>query len=301
MRGQTRQQQGHCVISIFRFLSRLPLAWLHALGAALGWLAWLLSPTYRRHLNENMTLALGAEGARRHRSAAIAGAGRMMLELPKIWLNPLADAVARVARVSGWELVEAARREGRGIVFLTPHLGCFEITAQYLSTHFPISVLYRAPRQDWLQQMILAGRAREQLHLAAADLAGVRTLLKALKRGEAVGMLPDQAPKVGEGRWLDFFGKPAYTMTLAARLTESGAAVLLCWGERLPGGAGYHFRLQAPTRTLVGNTEERAQIINHEIEDLIRQCPGQYLWGYNRYKQPAGAEAPPDRRDAPAP
>jgi lauroyl/myristoyl acyltransferase len=74
----------------------------------------------------------------------------------------------------------------------------------------------------------------KQLHLAAADLSGVRSLLKALKRGEAVGMLPDQAPKTGEGRWLDFFGKPAYTMTLAARLASSGATVIMVWAERFP-------------------------------------------------------------------
>jgi len=281
------------VLLLFRLLSLLPLYWLHALGAALGWLAWLLSPTYRRHMHENMGLALGAAAARRVRPAAIAEAGKQMLELPKIWLHPLAETAARVVKVSGWELVEAAWRDGKGIVFLTPHLGCFEVTAQYYSTHAPISVLYRPPRQAWLQTMIEAGRARTQLHLAAADLSGVRTLLKALKRGEAVGMLPDQAPKVGEGRWLDFFGKPAYTMTLAARLTESGATVLVVWAERLPGGAGYHFRLQAPSQPLHGNTEERAQQINHEIEALIRQRPEQYLWGYNRYKRPAGAEAPP--------
>jgi len=243
-------------------------------------------------MRENMLLALGEATARRVRPAAIAEAGKQMLELPKIWLHPLAETAARVVRVSGWELVEVAQGEGRGIVFLTPHLGCFEVTAQYLSTFAPISVLYRPPRQAWLQTMIETGRARAQLHLAAADLGGVRTLLKALRRGEAVGMLPDQAPKVGEGRWLDFFGKPAYTMTLAARLTESGAAVLMVWAERLPGGAGYHFRLQAPSQPLCGNTEERAQQINHEIEALIRQCPEQYLWGYNRYKRPAGAEAP---------
>lgn len=281
------------MIPLFRFLSRLPLAWLHRLGALLGWLAWLFSPTYRRHMQENLELALGTEGARRVRPAAIASAGKQMLELPKIWLNPLADTAARVVKVSGWELVEAATRAGKGIVYLTPHLGCFEVTAQYLSTHAPISVLYRPPKQAWLQTMIEAGRARQQLYLAAADLSGVRTLLKALRKGEAVGMLPDQAPKVGEGRWLDFFGKPAYTMTLAARLTESGAAAIMVWAERLPNGAGYHFRLQAPQRPLSGTTEERAQQISHEIEHLIRQCPEQYLWGYNRYKRPKGAEAPP--------
>lgn len=282
------------MIAVFRFLSLLPLAWLHVLGALTGWLAWLFSPTYRRHLRENMRLALGTDDARRFRNAAIAHAGKQFIELAKIWLRPLEDAVSQVVAVSGWELVEAATREGKGIIYLTPHLGCFEITAQYLSTKAPITVLYRPPKRAWMQTLIETGRARTQLHIAAADLAGVRTLLKALKRGEAVGLLPDQAPKVGEGRWLDFFGKPAYTMTLAARLTESGAAVIMVWAERLPAGAGYHFHLQAPTQPIVGTTEARAQQISHEIEILIRQCPQQYLWGYNRYKQRRGVEPPPE-------
>lgn len=281
------------MIAFFRFLSRLPLAWLHVLGAALGWLVWMGSPTYRRHMRENMVLALGEAGARRIRNAAIAHAGRQFIELPKIWLRPLEEAAARVVRISGWAHVEAAVRAGKGIVYLTPHLGCFEITAQYLSTQAPITVLYRPPKRAWMQSLIETGRQRAQLHIAAADLAGVRTLLKALKKGEAVGLLPDQAPKKGEGRWLDYFGKPAYTMTLAARLTESGAAVIMVWAERLPGGAGYHFHLQAPTQPISGDIVERAQQINHEIEALIRQCPQQYLWGYNRYKHPAGAEPPP--------
>ena len=280
------------MILLFRFLSHLPLSWLHRLGAVFGWLAWLSSPTYRRHMRENMVLALGEDEARRVRSSAIANAGRSSLELPKIWLRPLEETAARVVKISGWELVEAATREGKGIVYLTPHLGCFEVTAQYLSTYAPVTVLYRPPKQAWLQTMIEAGRARAQLRIAAADLGGVRALLKALKRGEAVGMLPDQAPRVGEGVWLDFFGKPAYTMTLAARLTESGAAVIMVWAERLAGGAGYHFHLQRPTQALSGDTGQRAQQISHEIELLIRQCPQQYLWAYNRYKRPRGVAAP---------
>ena len=283
------------MISIFRILSRLPLAWLHHLGALFGWLAWLGSPTYRRHLRENMVLALGEEGARRARGAAIAHAGRTSLELPKIWLRPLDEVAARVVKVSGWELFEAASRQGKGILFLTPHLGCFEITAQYVSTFAPVTVLYRPPKHAWLQTLIETGRARAQLHIAAADLSGVRALLKALRRGEAVGMLPDQAPRSGEGRWLDFFGKPAYTMTLAGKLSESGATVIVVWAERLAGGAGYYFHLQHPTQPISGTVEQRAQQINQEIERLIRQCPEQYLWAYNRYKRPRGVEAPPER------
>ncbi len=216
-----------------------------------------------------------------------------MLELSRIWMRSLEEANAQVLDVRGWEYVEQARQAGKGIVFMTPHLGCFEITAQYISAFWDITVLYREPKSAVARELILMGRKREHLHLAPADLSGVRSLIKALKRGEAVGMLPDQAPKEGEGVWLKFFGRYAYTMTLAARLTETGATTLMAWGERLPGGAGYRLHFRPPVQALVGDTVQRAQQINAEIEGLIRECPTQYLWGYNRYKRPGGAEPPP--------
>lgn len=278
------------MVFLFRILSRLPLWLLHRLGGWLGWLTYWLSPTYRRHLRENLAQA-GIDASLR--GAAVAEAGKQMVELARIWLRPAEEAFAQVVEVRGWEHVEAAQGLGKGIVFLTPHLGCFEITAQYYSAFGDITVLYRPPRQKSIQQMILDGRKREHLHLAPADLSGVRALIKALKKGEAVGMLPDQAPKLGEGVWLKFFGKPAYTMTLAARLTETGATTLMAWGERLPHGRGYRLHFRPPGKLLEGGTIERAQQINREIEALVRECPTQYLWGYNRYKQPGGAEPPP--------
>ena len=282
------------MIFVFRLLARASLATLHRLGALLGWLTWLASPTYRRHLRENMSLALGADGARCVRNAAIANAGRTSLELPRLWLHPLEETVRLVREVRGWDYVEAAQAAGKGILFLTPHLGCFEVTAQYYSHRAPISVLYRPPKQAWLQTMIEEGRARPQLYLAPADLSGVRTLIKALRRGEAVGMLPDQAPRRGEGRWIDFFGRPAYTMTLAGKLSESGAAVVLAWGERLPDGDGFRLHFMPPEHPVEGNVEERAACISREMERLILKCPEQYLWGYNRYKQRRGTEPAPD-------
>ena len=279
------------MVFIFRVLSLLPLSVLHTLGGALGRLTYWLSPTYRRHLRENLAQA-GLDPSLRGPVAA--EAGKQMLELSRIWMRTLEEAIAQVVEVVGWEYVEAARQSGTGIVFLTPHLGCFEITAQYLSAHFPITVLYRPPKRTSLQQLIEMGRQRAQLHLAPADLTGVRSLIKALKRGQAIGLLPDQAPKTGEGVWLDFFGRPAYTMTLAARLTETGATTLMTWGERLSGGRGYRVHFSPPQAALEGNTVERAQRINHETEYLVHRCPAQYLWGYNRYKRPAGAEPAPE-------
>jgi len=278
------------MVFLFRLLSKLPLWLVHVIGGWLGRLTYLLSPTYRRHVRDNMAQA-GIDPSLR--GAAVAEAGKQMVELARIWLRTLEETNAQVVEVRGWEHVEAAQQAGKGIVFMTPHLGCFEITAQYYSAFGDVTVLYRPPKQASIQQMILDGRKRERLHLAPADLSGVRSLIKALKKGQAVGMLPDQAPKVGEGVWLNFFGKPAYTMTLAARLTETGATTLMAWGERLPDGRGYRLHFRPPVRALAGATVDRAQQINAEIETLVRECPTQYLWGYNRYKQPGGAEAPP--------
>jgi KDO2-lipid IV(A) lauroyltransferase len=274
---------------LFRILARLPLPMLHNLGALLGWLAYLASSTYRRHLRENTALAGG--WAVRARLSAIAEAGKSIVELPYIWLRPQQDVVTKVVRVSGWELVEAAWQEGKGILFLTPHLGCFEITAQYFATFAPITVLYRPPKQAWLRPLVEEGRGAN-LRLAAADLGGVRGLMKALKRHEAIGMLPDQVPGRGEGAWTPFFGRPAYTMTLAARLAESGATVLLAYAERLAYGAGYHLKLHPLAAPLEGPLEKRVSQLNRALEALIEECPGQYLWGYNRYKVPAGVEPP---------
>jgi len=282
------------MLFLFRFLSHLPLPVLHNLGAALGWLIWFASPTYRRHLRENIALA----GLQHARNAAIAEAGKGIAELPKIWLRPQDELVGRVAQVTGWERVEAARESGKGILYLTPHLGCFEIIAQYLAAHpdaagrvHPITVLWRRPRQGWLVPLMEQGRGMH-LKLAPADLTGVRRLMKALRQGEASGMLPDQVPGNGEGIWAPFFGRPAYTMTLAARLAEGGATVLMTYAERLHYGAGYHIHFIPLSQPLTGALATRVAQLNREIESVIRLCPEQYLWGYNRYKRPAGAPEP---------
>ena len=273
---------------LFRFLSFLPLPLLHNLGALLGWATWLASPTYRRHLRANAALA-GVESAA---LASVAEAGKGLLELPKIWLRPHDEVIERVVRVSGWQFVEAAWQAEHGILFLTPHLGCFEITAQYYAHFRRMTVLYRRPKQAWLAPLIEEGRGAN-LQLAPADLSGVRRLIKALRAGEAVGMLPDQAPGAGEGLWAPFFGRPAYTMTLAARLADTGATVLLAYAERLPYGAGYHLQVLPLAQALAGDLPARVAQINGELEALIRRCPEQYLWGYNRYKAPAGSADKP--------
>lgn len=284
------------VSALFHFLSRLPLAWLHVLGAVVGRIVWYGSPGYRTRLRENLTRAMGRCDEALVRQV-VAETGRQMLELPYVWLRPQDEVLSRIVRVEGAELLEAARRDGASVLLLTAHLGCFELCAQYCSTHGPITVLYRPPRKQALQPLMEAGRARGNVRVAPADVSGVRKLLKALRSGEMVGMLPDQAPKQGEGVWAPFFGQPAWTMTLAGRLSEvKGVRVIMIWSERLPRGQGYVLRLSEPVEPIEGDLASRCVALNREIERLILACPAQYLWGYNRYKRPSGVPAPDARQ-----
>ena len=283
---------------IFSLLARLPLGLLQRCGFIAGWLTYALSPTYRRRLRANLEQALGAETASKVWRRAVGETGKQALELPWVLLRPQQELFKKVVKVSGWEHVEAAEVRDGGIVFITPHLGCFEISAQFFSSHKPITVLYRAPKKAVLQPLINAGRSRGNMRLAPADTSGVRRLIKALRAHEAVGMLPDQVPGGGEGAWLPFFGRPAYTMTLGARLTElPGVTTIFAWAERLPGGQGFHLHLRPPLHPLEGDTEARAAAINREMEAQIRENPAQYLWGYNRYKRPSGAPPAPTTRE----
>jgi KDO2-lipid IV(A) lauroyltransferase len=207
----------------------------------------------------------------------------MIAETPAIWFRPQADAVALVREVSGFDAALAARALGRQIVFLSPHLGCFEITAQYISMHIPLAALYRPPKMRWLDPLMRAGRGRPAIRLLPADLGGVRQLYRAMKSGEAVGLLPDQVPGKGEGELAEFFGRPAYTMTLAMRLVERGnVACFLVFARRLPRGRGYALSFRPLPEPQAGETALRR--MNRGIEALIRECPEQYLWSYNRYK-----------------
>jgi KDO2-lipid IV(A) lauroyltransferase len=272
--------------ALLRIAVRLPLPLLQALGALLGCAMYGMSPTYRRNLRANLAQA-GYADARTLR-AAVVEAGKMLVELPLVWLRARAEVVALVREIEGLALIDAARAAGRSIVFLTPHLGCFEIAAQAAAERFPITVLYRPPKLRWLQPIIEQGRGQDNVRLASADLSGVRELLAALRRGEAIGILPDQVPGAGEGEWSEFFGRPAYTMTLAAKLAQRPESVcLLAWAERLAGGAGYVIRVRALPPALEG--ERATRRMNRALETVIRECPAQYLWGYNRYKTPKGA------------
>jgi KDO2-lipid IV(A) lauroyltransferase len=279
--------------SILKSFAKLPLPIIQKLGVMLGWAIYVCSKKTAIRIQHNLRQSLICQNEQELKQVVrknIAESGKALLETLAIWFNNDRSVLALVKKCEGWQHVDTALNKGRGIIFLTPHLGCFEITSLYYGAHFPMTVLYRPPRQAWLLPLINSGRQRGKITLAPANSPGVKQLLQALKRGEAIGMLPDQAPLEGEGEWAPFFGRPAYTMTLASKLAQkTGAQVLMAFGERLNSGRGYHIHIQPIAE---GGINTPA-LLNKEIERIIRQCPSQYLWSYDRYKV-RHQEPPPD-------
>ena len=257
----------------------LPLRLARLAGSIAGVSAYALSPRYRHKVDGNLAQAGLAGRALRWRVAA--QSGQTLAELPCIWRLTPAQLSRRVA-TRGYELIDRTRAEGAGILFLTPHLGAFDLAARYYAAAHPITVMFRPPRRPILD--LLIGRARNSAGMRAvpASLAGVRAMIRALRAGQAVGLLPDQVPTGGEGQWTDFFGRPAYTMTLPGRLAASARVrVLLARAERVR--AGWRLSIEP----LEGGADP--QTLNAAMERLIRACPEQYLWGYSRYRAPPGA------------
>ena len=280
---------------LFRFFSVWPLAVLHALGGALGWGVWAFSPGYRLRFRANVAQAgLSFDAAR----PAIAEAGRFVAELPKLWLRPFDASCLGNVQLLGREVAEQAFSKGKGVIFFGAHCGCFELAPQALAEtfgpqHGSLTAIYRPARQPSLAAVELATRQRPFVTLLPASLGAIKAMHKALKEGRAVGLLADQVPPIGLGVWVSFFGKSAYTMTLAARLArQSGAALVPVTCERLPKGRGYIVRIcpavDLPTDSDLLFTVTR---ISQAIESIVLSQPGQYLWGYGRYKTPR-QEAP---------
>lgn len=283
---------------LLKLLARLPLPVLHGIGIMLGWLIYWAPGRHSGRLRNNLLdsgLCAPGQECRRLLRQTIGESGKAIIELLPVWLRPYEKVLKLVKGTSGWEHIDAARAAGKGIILIGPHIGCFEIINLYYASRHPFTAMYKPPRKPMLAELMLAGRQRGQATLVPTDLSGVRAQLAALKRHEAIGILPDQVATGGDGVWAPFFGRPAYTPTLVASLQrKTGAAAFFIAAERLSWGRGYHLHVMPVDEALPEDKTEAAIRINQGVEAMVRLLPSQYLWSYNRHKRPGGAPDPYD-------
>lgn len=294
-REQPSQQPiiGALLKGLVRLFSLFPLSVIQVVGTGIGYLMWWLPTDSRRIVRANIAVVYPELNAQQQALLVkrnLIETAKATTELGAIWCWPFSRLHALIREVHGQSLVDEAIARGKGVIFLAPHIGNWEIISPIVSDSGPSTFLYRPPNVPSVESFMVAARSRFGATLAPTDVRGVRALIKALKQGELTVILPDQDPGESGGVYASFYGRPARTMTLVSKLIQkTDCAVLFMVVKRLPGlGQGYavHY-LPADAEALASHDEVVATTaLNEGVERCIELVPEQYLWAYKRYRRP---------------
>jgi len=288
------------LLTFVQLISKLPLPVCHGLGEVIGTLMYWIPNRNRRDSRTNIDLCfphMNAHEKRQLLRRSLIESAKTFMEMPGIWRGDPRRFLDRLDRGDSVEKIQQLLARGKGLIIAAPHLGSWEGGGSLLSIAAPVTSLYRPPRKKEFDEYIRNGRFANGNKLAPTNPNGVKTLLKALKKGEIIAILPDQEPKAGgkeAGIFAPFFGTPAFTMVLLNRLaTKTGAPVLYAYVERIKGKACYRFHtLEAPEGIHDPDPLIAATALNQGVENCVRQCPELYQWSYRRFReQPDGGHS----------
>ncbi|XKH60932.1 lipid A biosynthesis acyltransferase [Halomonas sediminis] len=276
---------------LWRRLSGWPLMRIWRLAKILGPLAYRFSKRERNITQRNLSVVypqLDKSTCRRLARQSLVHSAATMLELGHAWMAAPARVEASIIAVHGSDKLDRARAEGRGVIVLAPHFGNWEVLNFWLSSHFPFTAMYEPPKIHQLDPVIRHGRERMGAKLVPTNPRGVAALLKALKRCEAIGILPDQEPDWGSGVFAPFFGRDAYTATLLPKLVaRTQARVVVGVAKRVPGQCFEIHFIDADPGVYAEDELESATGVNASVEAAIALDAAQYQWEYKRYRKVA--------------
>ncbi|HEY8330584.1 MAG TPA: lipid A biosynthesis lauroyl acyltransferase [Pseudomonas sp.] len=267
---------------------QLPYKTLLKLGQALGVLM-LLGARSRRHIAaRNLELCfpeLSASERAHLLRENFASSGIAFFEMAMSWWWPRAR-LARLAHVEGLEHLQAALREGQGVILMSLHFTTLEIGAALLGQRHTIDGMYREHKNPLFDYIQRHGRERHNLDASAIERDDVRAMLKVLRAGHAIWYAPDQDYGRKQSIFVPLFGIPAATVTATSKFARLGKArVIPFTQQRLADGSGYRLTIHPPLQDFPGASEEADCLrINQWVEQAVRECPEQYLWAHRRFK-----------------
>lgn len=277
---------------VLTLFSSLPLAVLQIAGAGIGLLIYLCSPRYRARLDKNLQSAANHSGFKLNPWRAAAESGMMFADTLWIWRHP--QSSINKARIENIDQIIELSKNGKGLIILAPHFGGFEIVPRIFAEHTRATVMYKPARKVWVNELMLKSRKHSKMEFVEANIGGVRQIKRALTRGEVIGILADQVPNARGGVWAKFFNQYAYTTSFPVKLArENNVATLFVAAERLRLGKGWIIKSRLMPEPFPDCVVEACTKMNQHFEEMIVSNPNQYMWSYNRYKQPAGAELAP--------
>jgi Kdo2-lipid IVA lauroyltransferase/acyltransferase len=277
---------------ILRLFSSLPLAALQIAGACIGLLIYWCSPRYRRRLYKNHQSAANYSGFKLTPWRVAAESGMMFADTLWIWRHPQ-DSIHKASIENLDQVIELSKNR-KGLIVLASHFGGFEIVPRIFAEHTRATVMYRPARKGWVNELMLKSRKYSRIEFVETNIGGVRQIKRALLKGEVVGLLADQVPSAGDGVWAKFFNQYAYTTSFPIKLArQANVAILFVGAERLGLGQGWRIKSRLMPEAFSDCLVDACSEMNQYFEGMIVSRPHQYMWSYNRYKRPAGAEMAP--------
>lgn len=277
---------GRVLFLLARTIGHLPLPLLRRLGTLAGRLSYRIDNRETRVARRNMQL-IHPNDSPQQREQRVGGilesSGQTLFETLAVWTRPREKALKLLTGVQGKQHFDAALAKGRGVIIAAPHYGNWEFLLKYVADNGPLSLVYRVPEKAYGDDFLERARGGVNVTLVPAEATAMRPLLKALQRGEAVGITPDQQPKQGGGEFVPFFGIPALTLSLIAKLAgRHGTPVVFAYAERSERGFEVHFEPEEPA---LHDTDLSAALaaMNRRVEAIARRDFRQYQWTYKRF------------------
>jgi len=270
--------------------ARLPLRFLHGLAAVWGTLLFHVTNRARDTTFANLKACfpeLSTEEISRLAKESLISTACTAMEMGKSWMLPLDKTLSLVTETVGVEEFKKAAGQNNGIILLAPHLSNWEIFGLYASQNISSTFMYQPPKFEPLDRLLQRTRSRGGINLAPTDRKGVSLVLKALQKGELVGVLPDQVPNDDGGEFTEFFGEPALTMTLVSKLIARSKAKVYCgFTERLPRGKGFKLVIHEADQEIYDeDLAKSVRGLNKTVESCVLMTVAQYQWEYKRFRR----------------
>ena len=285
-------------VAVLWLLHFLPLAWLGAIGSALGAVIYRFGRGRVTRINLALCFPAMPEAERRALGLKhFRMLGRNAVELSVMVWGSERDLL-RMIRVEGLEHLKAA--EGRPIIALAPHfiglnMGGIRVAHEYPGT----ASVYSRQKNPVLDRLFLKARTRFGEPYLVSRQEGLRSIVRVIKSGKPFYFLPDMDFGARDAIFSPFFGVPAATITTLPRLAKlTGAAVVPVITRQV--GDGYVVRFYPQWRDYPsGDLEADVRRMNAFIEERVREAPEQYFWAHKRFKTRPPGELSPYRKGAP--
>jgi KDO2-lipid IV(A) lauroyltransferase len=289
---------GHIIVAILKLSGLIPLRWAQRLGAGIGYLMSRFRNRSREVARLNLELVypqLCDQERQQLWRETLRQTGMVSMEMGVLWGASPEKGLSLVRNAHNLEYLQQALAEQKGVLFCVPHLGNWEVLNHYITQQTDVVAMYRPAKDPVLDRWMLNSRQKTGIRLVPTTSAGVKELFRSIKRGEFVGILPDQEPRPRSGVFAPFMGMPALTPKLCHELLQrSDAVALFGFTRRLPKGEGFDIHFVKPDDDIYSeDAVTSATALNKAIEACVQHAPEQYQWTYKRFKrQPDNGKNP---------